>query len=60
MNVSSLKNMLVAKSSFGITANQNFVFILGGIIQDNKESSSCEKFDIIKNKWMSIKNLNFA
>ena len=60
MNVENLENMLFAKSYFGLTANQNFAFILGGNIQDNKKSSSCEKFDIIKNKWMSIKKLNFA
>ena len=36
INVSNLKNMLIAKSSFGITANQKFVFILGGLIFDNK------------------------
>jgi len=32
MNVQNLQNMLIAKSSFGITANLNFVFILGGVI----------------------------
>ena len=52
--------MLIAKSYFGITSNQHFVFILGGYIQSDKIASSCEKFDIIKNIWMSIKNLNFA
>ena len=51
--------MLIAKSSFGITANLNFLFILGGWIDDNK-AYSCEKFDIIKNIWMNIRNLNFA
>ena len=60
MNVQNLQNMLIAKSSFGITANLNFVFILGGVIQENKKTSSCEKFDIIKNTWISMKNLNFV
>ena len=60
MNVKNLKNMLIEKSTFGITANCNFIFILGGFIQENKSSSSCEKFDIKKNTWLSIKNLNFA
>ena len=60
MNVQNLKNMLFAKSFFGITANLHFVFILGGEIQGWTRSSSCEKFDIIKNTWMRIKNLNFA
>ena len=36
MNLKNLKNMLNAKSSFGITANLNFVFILGGFIQGDK------------------------
>ena len=52
--------MLIAKAQFGITANDHFVFILGGYIQNYSTSSSCEKFDINKNTWMSIKNLNFA
>ena len=50
--------MLTVKSSFGITSNEHFVFILGGF--NAKKSSSCEKFDIIKNIWISIKNLNFC
>ena len=52
--------MLIAKSSFGITADEHFAFILGGLKYGNKKFSSCEKFDMIKNIWMSIKNLNFA
>ena len=60
MNVQNLKNMLIAKSTFSIAANQNFTFILGGLIKGDKLSSSCEKFDIIKNTWIRNKNLNFA
>ena len=52
--------MLIAKSTFGTTANENFVFIIGGYIYNNELSSSCEKFDINKNTWKSIKNLNLA
>ena len=52
--------MLIAKAQFGITANDHFVFILGGYITFMEKSSSCEKFDIIKNTWINIKNLNFA
>ena len=52
--------MLIAKSNFGITSNQNYEFILGGLVYENKTSSSCEKFDINKNTWMCIKNLNLA
>ena len=60
MILQNLQNMLISKSCFGITSNENFVFILGGFIQYNSKSKSCEKFDIIKNIWMKIKNLNFA
>ena len=60
MNVENLKNMFIGKSTFGITSNQNFTYIIGGVIYRNKTSSSCEKFDIIKNTWIRIKNLNFA
>ena len=52
--------MLIAKAYFGITENSHFAFILGGLINGNNQSSSCEKYDIIKNTWMSINNLNFA
>ena len=52
--------MLIAKSTFGITANQNFAYILGGLIYGDKSSSSCEKFDFKNNTWMRISNLNFA
>ena len=60
MNLQNLKNMLIEKFTFGITANQQFAFILGGYTQGEKKSSSCEKFDINNNTWMSIKNLNYA
>ena len=60
MNVQNLQNMLIAKSIFGITANENFTFILGGVIQGDTKSSSCEKFIMNENILKNIKNLNYA
>ena len=60
MIVQNLNNMLIAKEHFGITANSHFTFILGGLNESDKTTSSCEKFEININKWMRIKNLNFA
>jgi len=51
-------NMSIARSSFSACYCNDYIYALGGITDNGKFTSSCERFSLKENKWESIDHLN--
>lgn len=50
--------MKMARSGFGLVFLKDFLYIMGGNIDQTQSTSKCEKYDVFNDKWTEIANLN--
>lgn len=50
--------MLIARSCFGLVWFRNFLYVIGGNIDESQTTSKCEKYNIEEDSWNQICNLN--
>lgn len=50
--------MKTARSSFGIVHFQNYLYAIGGNIEESQTTAKCEKFSINEERWIDVANLN--
>lgn len=46
----------IARQAHGICSIGNFIYVAGGIEATDNALDSCERFDILLNKWKILKN----
>ena len=52
-------NMMVSRSSFAICSMNNAIYAVGGLTNNSVFTNSCERYDIINDKWELIAPCNF-
>lgn len=58
LSIIEMNSMNYARSNHGLIYLNNFIYSIGGILNDGKYTDKCERFDIINKNWKSICPLN--